>query len=205
MNVPTGRTRGRPPGGTPVADRDAILAAAERVIGRDGPGASLDAVAAEAGITKPIVYARVGPRAELANALAERLTERIVVAVGAGIGTRPPSRDTLAWLFRTVLETIGTHRNVFLYVTGGSPGDTSERLTLAGRSAEPLSQLLAQWRQQHGHDPSVARTWAYAITGMLNMVALWWLDQGRPPVGALSDALADLVWSGMLPDRAPND
>ena len=49
VSTTTGRRRGRPPGGQPVADRDAILDAAERVIAREGSGASLDAVAAEAG------------------------------------------------------------------------------------------------------------------------------------------------------------
>lgn len=202
MNTRTGRRRGRPPGGRPVADRDAILDAAERVIARDGAAASLDAIAAEAGITKPVVYARVGHRAELSNALAERLSERILVAVGEELAHRPLARDTLAWFFRTTLETIGAHRQLFLYVTRGSVGDTSDRaLYLAGRSAAPLAELLRHWRGLQGRDTAVALPWAYAIVGMLNMVALWWIQDGEPTVAQLAEDLAALVWSGMGADQ----
>jgi AcrR family transcriptional regulator len=192
------RSRGRPPGGHPVADRDAILDAAERVIERDGGGASLDAIAAEAGITKPVVYARVGHRAQLSNALAERLTERILAAAGATVAGDGLTREALTGLFRAALEIIGAHRELFLYVTRGSGDDTAERaLYLAGRSAGPLAGLLTLWREQSGHDGAAALPWAYAIVGMLNMVALWWIAEGQPPVGPLADQLASLVWSGM--------
>jgi AcrR family transcriptional regulator len=198
VSTPTGRSRGRPRGGRPVADRDAILDAAERVITREGNGVSLDAVAAEAGITKPVVYARVGDRAEVSNALAERLTSRIIEAIGDEVSLRPLDRDTLGGFFRAALETIAAHRELFLYVTRGSADDTAERaLFLAGKSAVPLAGLLRQWREDGGQDTSVALPWAYAIIGMLNMVALWWLEEGQQPVTELADQLAALVWSGM--------
>ena len=74
------RGPGRPRGGQLDIGPEAILDAAERVIRRDGASASIDSVAIEAGITKPIVYARVGSRAELANALADRLASRMIAA-----------------------------------------------------------------------------------------------------------------------------
>jgi AcrR family transcriptional regulator len=198
VSTSTGRRRGRPPGGQPLADRDAILDAAERVIAREGSGASLDAVAAEAGVTKPTVYARVGQRAELANALATRLNERIVAATGAEVTSLAPSRRTLAVFFRTTLETIAEHRELFLYVTRGSADDSAERaLYLAGQSAAPLAALLRTWQRHDGRDTSMVDAWAYAIIGMLNMVALWWIDQGELSGEQVADQLATLVWSGM--------
>lgn len=191
------RRRGRPPGRPPVVSRDAILDAAERVIARDGNGASLDAVAAEAGITKPIVYTRVGDRVELSNALAERLNARIVAAAGDATRRQRFSQATLAAFFRATLETIADHSELFLYVTRGSADDSAERtLYLARRSAEPLSALLRRWRQSDDQD-TAADVWAYAIIGMLNLVALWWIEQGQPPVGPVADHLATLAWSGI--------
>jgi AcrR family transcriptional regulator len=179
-------------------DRDAILDAAERVIARDGNGASLDAVAAEAGITKPIVYSRVGDRAELSNALAERLNARIVAAAGSATSRQSFSQATLASFFRSTLETIAHHSELFLYVTRGSADDAAERtLYLARRSAEPLTALLRRWRELDGRDAAAAEAWSYALIGMLNLVALWWIDQGQPPVGPLADHLATLAWSGI--------
>lgn len=198
MTAKADRRRGRPPGRPPVVGRDAILDAAERVIARDGNGASLDAVATEAGITKPIVYARVGDRAELSNALAERLNARIVDAAGDATRRQRFSQATLAAFFRITLETIADHRELFLYVTRGSADDSAERtLYLARRSAEPLSTLLRRWRESGGLDTAAADVWAYAIIGMLNMVALWWIEQGQPPVVPVADHLATLAWAGI--------
>lgn len=192
------RGRGRPAGGQRVVDREPMLDAAERVIARDGNGASLEAIAAEAGVTKPIVYALVGSRAELSNALAARLADRLIAAARAEVVTSRLDRATLSAFLRATLQTIGAHRELFLYVTRGSAGDTSERaLYLAGKSAQPLAELLARWRERQGHDASVAVPWAYAIIGMLNLVSLWWLEEGDQPVDELADQLAELVWSGV--------
>ena len=57
--------------------------------------------------------------------------------------------------------------------------------------------MVTWWRQQHGLDDAVAVPWAYGIIGMLNMVALWWLDVDGGPVAPLADQLAELVWSGI--------
>jgi AcrR family transcriptional regulator len=181
-----------------VVDREVLLDAAERVITRDGSGASLEAIALEAGVTKPIVYARIGSRAELSNALAARLAERLIAAGAEVVSSASLDRATLAALFRTSLEMIDGQRELFLYVTRGAADDTPERtLYLAGRSAEPLAALLVQWRAAHGHEITVALPWAYAIVGMLNMVSLWWVEESDRSATALADELAELVWSGL--------
>ncbi len=199
MSVRVRRRPGRPVGGLHVVDRDALLEAAERVITRDGSGASLEAIALEAGVTKPVVYARVGSRAELSNALAARLADRLIAAAAVQItdGSRL-DRVTLAAFFCTSLDTIGANRELFLYVTRGAADDTPERtLFLAGRSASPLADLLSHWRKRQGHDPSVAMPWAYAIVGMLNLVSLWWIAESDVPAQVVADQLAELVWPGL--------
>lgn len=201
MNGSARRRPGRPPGGGHVVDRERLLDAAEAVIRRDGSGASLEAVAAEAGVTKPIVYARIGSRAALSDALASRLSERLIAAGRREVGRRRFGRDALVTFFRTALETVADDRELFLYVTRGSSDDTAERtLYLAGRSAVPFAELLAWWLRQHGRDDSPAVTWAYSIIGMLNLVALWWIEEADIEVGALAEQLADLVWNGIAGD-----
>jgi AcrR family transcriptional regulator len=194
------RPPGRPTGGLLTVDRDGVLDAAERVIVRDGGGASLDAIAVEAGVTKPVVYARVGSRASLSNALAERLADRLMAAANDAAGASALDQRGLAALFSTILQTLDTHRELFLYVTRGSGDDAPERtLYLAGRSARPLAEALAGWRRQHGDNPVVAVPWAYAIVGMLNLVALWWMEESTLPAPVVADQLAHLVWSGLAP------
>lgn len=197
MATPNKRGRGRPRGGRPLTDAAAILDAAERVIARDGNGASIDAIAAEAGVTKPIVYVRVGSRAALSNALAERLASRLIVAAGGKITGTRPDRAALAAFIRATLETLAEQRELLLFVTRGAGDDAPERtLYVAGMSARPLASLLAQW---HGPDADTeaALVWAYAIVGMLNMVSLWWIEESDIASADLADHLAGLLWKGI--------
>ncbi len=198
MTVRVGRRPGRPTGGRRVVDRERVLDAAERVIARDGAAVSLDTIALEAGVTKPIVYARVGGRTDLANALAERLADRMIASAGAAINGRPYGRAMLASLIEANLTTVAAHRQLFLYVTSGTSDETPKRrLYLAERSTMPMAQQLARWRTKQGLDPAVAVPWAYAVIGMLQLVSLWWLSESDRSASQLADHLAELLWSGL--------
>ena len=193
-----GRRPGRPPGGRHVVDREVLLDAAERVIRRVGSGVSLDAIALEAGVTKPVVYARIGGRSDVANALAERLGDRMITAGSDAIDGRPYGRDMLASLIEASLETVADHRELFLYVTGGTSDESPLRtLFLAERSAVPIAKQISRWRSKQGLDTAVALPWAYAIIGMLNLVSSWWLTEADRSAEQLAQDLSELLWSGL--------
>src|SRR3954463_9018501 len=61
-----------------AARRTELLEAAVRAIRRDGPGVSMDVIAAEAGVTKPIIYRHFGDRIGLATALADQFGAALV-------------------------------------------------------------------------------------------------------------------------------
>lgn len=181
-----------------MVDRELVLDAAERIIRRDGAGVSLEAIALEAGVSKPIVYARVGGRTELANALSSRLADRLIEAANAAVGSNPAGRVALAAFIEANLVTVAAHSELFLYVTGGSSDDSPHRtLFLAERSTTPMSKQLADWRVEHGLDPAVALPWAYAVVGMLQLVSLWWITEADRPAAELAEQLAELLWSGL--------
>lgn len=179
-------------------DRELVLDAAERAIRRHGASVSLEVIALEAGVTKPIVYARVGGRTDLANALAARLSDRMIAASGEAIGAQQYGRAMLVAFIRASLVTVSENRDLFLYVTGGASDETPERaLYLAERSTTPMAAQLAQWRTSQGLDPSVALPWAYAVIGMLNLVSLWWINEPDRTDEQLAEQLTELLWSGM--------
>ncbi|MCB0997978.1 MAG: TetR/AcrR family transcriptional regulator [Acidimicrobiales bacterium] len=197
MNVRARRGPGRPAGGRLPVDREALLDAAERVIARDGPGASIESIAAEAGVTKPIVYARVGARADLCDALAARFADRLVSSARHRVVDLEPSRGALVGIVRATLETIGEHRSLFVFVSGGGDDLAERTLHLAGRSAPRLAALYATWRSSLGLPTTSAEPWAYATIGMLHLVAMWWLESGDESAEQLAQRLADLLWPGL--------
>jgi AcrR family transcriptional regulator len=197
-----GRRPGRPRGGRPVADRGQLLDAAERIIRVDGPDASMEAIAASALVTKPILYREVGDKAALVTALAERLVDRINIAVVAAVADASDPRDGLRRFVDGYFRAVDGDRHLYLYVTAGS-GDQGlgARLQLADRSARPLAEALAAGRERAGLDPAVAETWAYAVVGALQFATLRWMRDGREPIDTVVDAVTELLWSGLGPSE----
>lgn len=200
-----GRKPGRPVGGQLVADRAQLLEAAERAIRAEGPSVTLEAIAAEAQVTKPILYRGVGDKDDLVQGLAERLVDRINEAVTAAVVGGAGPRDQLQRFVAAYLEVVESDRNVYLYVTAGGSSDDRVRqaLHLADRSAQPLAEGLAEQRMAAGADPSVALAWSYGLIGMLHFVTLWWMRDPVLSAEQVADAMTELLWSGLRGSAPP--
>lgn len=182
-----------------LADRAELLAAAERLIRAKGPEVSMEAIAAEALVTKPILYRGVGDRDALVAALAEVLVDRINDAATAAAAGASNPRDGLRRLVGAYVAVVEANDQLYLFVTAGGPsGDRlGQALRLADRSAAPLAEGLAALRAATGLDSSVAFTWAYAVIGSLHFTILWWLRERTLPPTQLADHLTELLWSGL--------
>lgn len=83
--------------------RRELLEAADRVVLRDGPQASMNAIAAEAGITKPILYRHFGDKGDFTRRWPNGIPMRCWIHCGrllmrlriGGSGLRRPSTRTL--------------------------------------------------------------------------------------------------------------
>ena len=74
------------------AKRARLLEAAITVVRREGPGVSMDEIAREAGVTKPIVYRTFGDREGLTQAVADRFASEIAGATICGLATALSAR-----------------------------------------------------------------------------------------------------------------
>src|SRR6266498_3874117 len=72
-----------------------LLDAAIRAIERDGPRVSMRAMAAEADVTKPILYRHFGAKGGLYQAIAERYATELLTQIRAALAQDLPSRDLL--------------------------------------------------------------------------------------------------------------
>src|SRR5689334_24333466 len=102
---------------TPTTDRrEQLLAAADRVVQREGSAASMNDIAAEAGITKPILYRHFGDKGGLYAALAERHTDRLLASLQAALATEGTPRERVARTVDAYLRTIETEPQVYRFL-----------------------------------------------------------------------------------------
>src|SRR5688500_11120204 len=76
--------------------RQKLLEAAIRVVRREGPAVSMDEIAHEAGVTKPIVYRAFGDREGLTRALADHFADELANALQRAITDAPDDRSRVS-------------------------------------------------------------------------------------------------------------
>lgn len=197
------RRRGRPAGRTAadgvIADRELLLEAAEKLIHEQGPGVSLQAIAAAAGVTKPSLYRGVGDRDALVNALAERLAARMAESVSQLVARAPSPRAGLRNLVAGYLNLAAREKHLYLYVTAGGTREdrVQQALLLADGAAGQFAEPIAAYRAAQGADPAVSTVWSYGLLGALHFVTLWWLRDQGSDIDLVIDRVTSLLWSGM--------
>jgi AcrR family transcriptional regulator len=194
---------------TPLADREArreaLLEAADRIVQRDGPAVSMASIAAEAGITKPILYRHFGDKGGLYAALAARHTERLLQVLQAALAAGGATRERVERTIDAYLATIEAEPEVYRFLVHSAefPAAAEAHGQVQG-FVRRFSELLALGiASELGLPPSSPRaeTWARGIVGMVQSAGDWWLLSGSPDRDAVVRELTDLLW-GAYPDAA---
>ncbi|MEI7031635.1 TetR family transcriptional regulator [Streptomyces pratensis] len=187
--------------------RRELLEAADRVVLRDGPKASMNAIAAEAGITKPILYRHFGDKGGLYRALAKRHTDALLSALRAALDAPADRRKRVESTLDTYLAAIEARPQVyrFLMHPSDSPAGTAtpaeqgfdvgrHSAPLLRRLGEELGQVIAERVDLGPDSEQTARIWGHGIVGMMHAAGDWWLGDRPCSRERLVSSLADLLW-----------
>ena len=183
--------------------RQELLDAADRVIHRAGPAFSMDEIAAEAGITKPVVYRHFGDKEGLHEALTERYIRELKQAVRPAIETDDP-RSRLAATIDAYLSYVERQPDRY-------------RFLLAAAEQPRTAEVVADFRREHiggcaftspaklgraGLDPGFAEPWAQCVSGMIRAAGASWLENRSLPRARLVEYLTTVLWDGFVALRA---
>ncbi|MFR9757578.1 TetR family transcriptional regulator [Streptomyces sp. TR06-5] len=183
--------------------RRELLEAADRVVLRDGPGASMNAIAAEAGITKPILYRHFGDKGGLYRALATRHTDALLDALRAALDAPAERRERVAATLDTYLAAIEARPQVYRFLMhpaeGGTTGERSfdigrHSAPLLRRLGEELAAVIAERVDLGPGGAGTARVWGHGIVGMMHAAGDWWLGERPCSRPELVRDLTDLLW-----------
>jgi AcrR family transcriptional regulator len=185
-----------------AARREELLDAAVRCIRRLGPGVSMEDIAAEAGITKPILYRYFGDRAGLTAGVAARFADLLLQRLRSALATAGPPRDLL---FATIDAYLGfveaePHLYRFLLHDGAvaEPGSQATLSSFVRQVAQEVAVVLGEQLRADGRDSGAAEPWAFGIVGMVHQAGDWWVDRQTMPRSRLVEYLTTLLWSGLL-------
>jgi AcrR family transcriptional regulator len=182
--------------------RTQLLAAADRVVQRDGSAASMNVIAAEAGITKPILYRHFGDKGGLYRALAERhidtLLERLRAALLTRGGLRARTQATVEAYLAAVEEQPQIYRFLVERAAAEEPDVRGQVVGFVRRFCDELAAGIASEPELAGIDPQRAVIWAHATAGMVQSTGDWWLDHPEVPRTEVVDQLVALLWDGFL-------
>ncbi|MEU5400955.1 TetR family transcriptional regulator [Streptomyces sp. NPDC005963] len=193
--------------------RRELLEAADRVVLRDGPHASMNAIAAEAGITKPILYRHFGDKGGLYRALAKRHTDALLASLRAALDAPAERRERVEATLDTYLAAIELRPQVYRFLMHPAE-DTQipEGGFDVGRHSAPLLRRLGEELAEVIHErvelgpdgERLARVWGHGIVGMMHAAGDWWLGERPCSRAELVRCLADLLWGRLaaVADRA---
>jgi AcrR family transcriptional regulator len=181
-----------------AAKRQQLLDAAIAVVRRDGAGASMQDIAREAGITKPIVYRAFGDREGLTNAVAEVFAAELRGALEAAIAQSPSDRARVAAAIDAYLAFIEREPSIVRFLVERSiDGDAIALSGFVRGVAAVVAQALGEALRGRRLDSGAAEPWAYALVGAVHLAGDWWLERRTLPRGRVVDYLTALVWDGM--------
>lgn len=196
-----------PPGDTARdARREELLDAANRAIRAHGPDVTMVEMAAEAGVTKPILYRHFGDKGGLYGALADRHVTALMGALESSLSDETDPRARLATTIEAYLAFVDHHPQEYRFLMRRAVVERSEaQRTLQAfvrQVAARVTTVLEDELARFGAATGPAAAWAHGIVGMVQLAADWWLDERSMDRDELTDALVTLLWSGFasLPD-----
>jgi AcrR family transcriptional regulator len=184
--------------------REELLDAADRVVRRGGIAASMDEIALEAGITKPVLYRHFGDKDGLYTALAERYVAEIARALRPREGTKG-ARARFAAGVDAYLSYVEREPERYRFVLGAAERPGASRIVADFRRGQVADCAFATGENLRGAglDPELAEPWAHCVSAMVRAAGAWWVESGPIPRERLVEHLTTLVWEGVSALRRP--
>jgi AcrR family transcriptional regulator len=181
--------------------RQEFVAAALRVLAAQGPELPMDAVAAEAGVTKPVLYRYFADKAALVEALGEfssaMLLDRLLPAIGSDSPALARIRDAVGAYFAVIDE----YPNLYWLLARQTDAYCGPDADPVHRNKEfiaaSLSAVIGDYLRAYGLDSGAAEPWGYGLTGLVQSTGEWWMNRRSMSRAHVVEYLTTLIWAAI--------
>ncbi|TDD00401.1 TetR/AcrR family transcriptional regulator [Nonomuraea deserti] len=187
--------------------RRALLDAADRVITEDGPEVSMAAIAAAAGVTKPVLYRHFGDKSGLYQALADRHVRTVIGRLrpwlaAPGMDPRGRARAAISVYLDLISANLNLYRFLFHRAGAEDTAIRSRMTSLVRGLGEELGAVLAA--EGAVADPVRAQVLGHAFVGMVQTTGDWWLEHPQVDRTQVVEGLVDVIAAAVSGARAPH-
>jgi AcrR family transcriptional regulator len=166
---------------------------------RRGTGASMEDLAAEAGITKPVLYRYFGDRAGLYLALAHHWQHQAVSAAAAELSSTTDPRAQIRALIDTYMRQVVEEQSLFVTLLVEPTIFQNVSVSLVNELMVRLSPDLGPAFEAAGHPIPTALPILIGAIGCVHNLMLWWISESPCSQQELVDLMVAQVWSGVGP------
>jgi AcrR family transcriptional regulator len=180
--------------------RRIFVDAALRVLDAEGPDLLMDAVATEAGVSKPVLYRYFSDKAELVEALAERGSELLIARLLPAISAGGPVLERIAGAVGAYFAVIDEHPNLYWIVARRSAAQAGERTGVnSGKEsiANALATEIGDYLWYFGLDSGAAEPWAHGVTGLVQSTGEWWLQRRSMSRAHVVEYVTQVIWAAL--------
>ena len=179
--------------------RQQLLDIGRRLFAERGfEGTSIEEIAAQAGVSKPVVYEHFGGKEGLYAVVVDREVERLTTMTTMlfeGDHSRSKFEAAAVALLRYIEDNADGFRILVRDSNPGSGGGTYG--TLLSDIAGQVEYIMAEFLKSRGRDPKLAPMYSQMLVGMVAFTGQWWLDARKPKVEQVAANMIDLAWNGL--------
>ena len=178
--------------------REQLLAVGRSIFAERGfEAASIEEIAARAGVSKPIVYSHFGGKDGLYAAVVDREIDGLHDSILRSLDARS-ARLVLEQAALALLTYIEDHPEGFrILVRDSRPGSRGTFASLLDDVVASVEPIVARIFRTNGFDTGMAAMYARALVGMVVFTGQWWLDARAPDRDTVAAHLVNIAWNGL--------
>jgi AcrR family transcriptional regulator len=181
--------------------REELIEAAIEAIREHGASVSVAAMAAAAGVTKPVLYRHFADRADLQRAVSERAAQMLLQRLVPELTSDRAPLHRLRAIVDAFLAGAEEEPELWRFVVHnpGAERAASEEVVAHNMAtvASMIASVLVDVLRERGRDAGGAEAWAYGLAGMVYTAGDWWLQRRTLTRAALTEYLTSLIWGGL--------
>jgi AcrR family transcriptional regulator len=162
-------------------------------------GASIEEIAARAGVSKPVVYEHFGGKQGIYAVVLDREVAALLDTLTTSLRSPGHPRIIVERTALAFLEYIDNNHDGFRVLVRDSPiaAASGPFQSMLGDIATRVEDLLADQFAHRDLDPATAQIYAQMLVGMIAFTGQWWLEERAPDKRIVAAHLTNLAWNGL--------